>query len=94
MELRYEWDAIKAADNLLKHGVHFDEGTTVFTDPLARTIPDTERHDEFRFVTIGMSAPGHLLVVIHTERDGKIRLIMVRRATPRERRTYEEENDA
>ena len=71
----------------------FDEGTTVFDDGLALTIPDPEHGwNEYRYVTTGQSAKGHLLVVVHTERDDRIRLICVRNSTPSERRSYEKED--
>ena len=74
--LRFEWDPAKALENLLKHGVRFDEAETVFGDPLSRTIKDVEPSwDESRLVTTGMSNVGRLLVVSHTDRSGIIRLI-------------------
>ena len=88
--MQFEWDPAKAAHNLAKHGVSFDDASTVFGDPLAGTILDP-RHsvEEQRFVTIGHSASGWLIVVIHAERDGRIRIISARRATRRERTKYE-----
>lgn len=88
--MQFEWDAQKAAQNLVKHGVSFDEASTVFGDPLAGTILDP-RHssDELRFVTIGLSVSQRLIVVAHAERDDRIRIISARRATRRERRKYE-----
>ena len=95
MGYRFEWDSSKAADNFAKHGVHFDEATTIFDDGLSLTIPDPEHGwHENRFVTIGQSVQGRLLVVVYTERDDRIRLISVRTATPRERRIYEEEDQS
>lgn len=93
MGFKFEWDPVKAAENFTNHRVHFSEGTTVFDDPLSLTIPDPEHSwDEQRFVTIGQSAQGRLLIMVYTDRDGRIRPISVRTATPRERRTYEEED--
>ena len=88
--MQFEWDAAKAAENLAKHGVSFDDASTVFSDPLAGTILDP-RHsaDEVRFVTIGFSTSQRLLVVAHSDRDDRVRIISARRATRRERRKYE-----
>lgn len=90
MGLQFEWGARKAATNLTNHGVSFDEAKTVFGDPAAKTIRD-ELHsdDELRFVTVGQSAGGHILVVCHTDREDRIRLISARRAAKRERKQYE-----
>jgi hypothetical protein len=90
--VQFEWNAEKAAYNLAKHSVSFDEASTVFGDPLAGTILDP-RHsvEEQRFATIGHSARGSLLVVVHVERGDRIRIISARHATPRERRKYETE---
>jgi uncharacterized protein len=88
--MQFEWDTKKAAYNLAKHEVSFDEASTVFGDPLAGTILDP-RHsvEERRFVTIGHSSAGSLIVVIHAERDDRTRIISARRATRREKRRYE-----
>ena len=88
--MQFERDPAKAARNRAKHGVSFDEASTVFGDPLAGTIPDP-RHsaEEQRLVTIGYSAGGSLIVVVHVERDSRTRIISARRATRRERRRYE-----
>lgn len=86
-----EWDPGKAAANLRKHGVSFEEAATVFRDSLSATAADPDHSvDEDRYVTFGMSARGRLLVVAHTERGEKIRLISARLATKRERIIYEE----
>jgi uncharacterized DUF497 family protein len=89
--LRFEWDPAKAAGNLVKHGVSFEEASTVFADPLGR-IADDPRHstEEPRFVLLGQSERQRLLAVMYTERADTIRLISARGATPRERRAYEE----
>ena len=88
--MEFEWDADKAASNLDKHGVSFAEAMTVFGDPLEITIADPDHSEsEFRFLSIGLSALGRLLVVAYTEREGKIRIIHARVAAPKERRAYE-----
>ena len=86
----FEWDAKKASNNLKKHDVSFEEGATIFNDPLIITILDPyhSEHEE-RYISIGISVQGRLLVVIHTERNGRIRLISSRKATNAERKTYE-----
>ena len=88
--LDFEWDPEKAAANLAKHDVAFEEASTVFGDPLSLTVPDP-RHsqDETRFAILGMSALGRLLAVYHAERAARIRIISAREATRRERADYE-----
>ena len=86
----FEWDRRKAVLNLRKHRVPFEEACFVFADPLSLTVPELHEVSEARFVTIGRSALGRLLVVVHTEREETIRLISARVATRRERITYEE----
>jgi uncharacterized DUF497 family protein len=90
MPLRFEWDAAKAAGNLSKHGVSFEEAATAFGDPLSLTVDDPDHSDEFRFITVGSSAGGRVLVIIHTDRENVIRLISASSATRRERRNYEQ----
>lgn len=91
MELEFEWDPEKEDQNIRKHGVSFHEGATVFGDPLSWTFPDPDHSvGEERFVTIGLSSRGRTIVVSHTDRDRKTRIINARPATPRERRDYEE----
>ena len=91
MPLRFEWDPEKARRNLEKHGVSFEEAATVFGDPLSLTVDDpTHSEAEDRFVTVGGTATGRIVVVVHTDRDDSIRLISARPATSRERRAYEE----
>ena len=81
----------KARSNARKHAISFDEASTVFADLLSLTISDpAHSHEEDRFVTIGSSHRGKLLVVVHTDRDDNIRIISARMASRRERRTYEE----
>ena len=90
--MRFEWDREKAASNLLKHRVSFEEAVTVFYDPLAAMFPDPDHsRGERRFITIGYSSNGHLLMVCHTERRASVRLISARRATRRERNRHETE---
>jgi uncharacterized DUF497 family protein len=93
MPIRFEWDARKARRNLQKHGVGFDEASTVFADTLSITIPDPEHSDEDeRWVTMGFSHRQRMLVVVHTEDDEQqiVRIINARPADPEERREYEE----
>ena len=88
--MEFEWDIAKAESNWDRHGVGFAEAMTIFGDPLEVMIADPEHSEtEFRFVSIGRSGSGRLLVVAYTERDGRVRLISARKATPRERRDYE-----
>lgn len=84
----YEWDPRKAAGNLRKHGVDFDDAVLALEDPLALTMLDPDSNGEVRFVSIGQDPTGRLLVTIFTPRGGLIRVISSRRATPSERRTY------
>ena len=89
--MRFEWDAAKAAASLLKHGVGFDEATTVFGDALSVSGRDLEHSaGEARFVTLGLSSHGRVLVVCHTDRGSVIRIITARTATRKEKRIYEE----
>ncbi len=94
MKPNFEWDEEKAQANLRTHKVSFDEATTVFSDPFSITIPDPDHStDEERYIDIGTSDKGRLLVVSYTERGANIRIISCRKATPTERRRYEEGND-
>jgi uncharacterized DUF497 family protein len=89
--VRVEWNASKAAANLRKHDVSFDEAASVFFDPLSATGADPDHSlDERRFVTFGMSSSGRLLAVAHAERGDAVRIITARQATRAERRLYEE----
>ncbi len=89
----FEWDEKKAALNLEKHGVSFEEARTVFDDPLYIGFPDpAHSYNEFRFIVIGQSALDWLLMVAYTERRDRIRIISAREATPKERRKYVKEN--
>jgi uncharacterized DUF497 family protein len=88
MALRFEWDNRKADSNLRVHGMAFREATTVFAEPLSITISDPDHSmTEMRFIDIGLSHRGRLLVVSYTERGTRIRVIS---ATRDERRQYEE----
>jgi hypothetical protein len=84
------WDAAKAAQNVLKHGVHFADAVLVLEDPYAVTIADDESSpDESRWVTLGADALGRVLVVVYTHRGEDIWLISARCAEPHERKEYE-----
>ena len=89
--IAFEWDRRKDSANRRKHGVGLEDATTVFDDPLSITIPDPDHSgDEERFVIIGQSSQRSLLIVVHTIRGARIRLIGARAATKHERRKYEE----
>ncbi len=91
MSLRFEWDPEKAAANLTKHGVSFEEALTVFSDPLARIFDDEDHsNEEEREIIVGHSPKQRLLLVCFTARDTAIRLFSARRATKKERQDYEE----
>jgi uncharacterized DUF497 family protein len=92
MGLLFEWDPKKARLNIKRHGISFDEASTAFRDPLSKTIDDPlHSDDEERFVLIGQSLAGRLLVVVHTERGDRVRIISARLATNKERFKYEED---
>jgi uncharacterized DUF497 family protein len=89
--MRFEWNVGKAENNLVKHGVSFDEATTVFGDPIAKTYDDPDHGmTEQRFLTFGMSILQRFLVVSHTDRSGALRIISARPMTRRERQIYED----
>jgi hypothetical protein len=90
--VKFEWDTKKAVLNEEKHGVCFSEAATVFGDPLELTISDPDHYnEEFRFISIGHSSSGQLLVVSYTEREqNQIRIISARRATKHEQKYYEQ----
>ena len=91
MPIKFDWDPRKARRNLRKHGIDFDEASTVFADTLSLTIPDPDpSEDEERWVTMGLSNRQRLLVVVHTEEEETIRIISARTADRLERRKYEE----
>jgi uncharacterized DUF497 family protein len=90
--MNYEWDPNKAKSNYKKHRVKFADAVGVFEDEKAITIPD-EHEREDRYVTIGMDFLSRILVVVYTFRDIVIRIISARKATARERKMYEEQDE-
>ncbi|MEQ1486424.1 BrnT family toxin [Methyloglobulus sp.] len=89
--MSYKWDDNKAATNLSKHGVAFDEAITVFDDPLYVDFYDPDHSiDEYRFIILGQSVKGRLLFVSYMERNNTIRIISAREATLSERKAYEQ----
>jgi uncharacterized protein len=89
--MAFEWDKNKAAGNLSKHGVGFEEAQTVFDDPLLIEFYDPDHsEDEARYLIVGVSARRRLLIVSYTERGDSIRLISAREVTRSERKAYEE----
>ncbi len=89
--LEFEWDEFKNKQNQLKHGISFEEVKTIFNDPYSITINDPNHSiDEARFIDIGLSINYRILVVVYTERQNKIRIIICRKATLLERRIYEQ----
>ena len=92
MAMKFEWDEEKAEINLKKHGISFEKSKVVFGDPFSITTDDPDHSKkEQRFIDIGKSASGRLLVVVYTERGNKTRIISCRKATPSERRIYEKQ---
>ena len=88
----YEWDSSKAAANLKKHRVAFTEAATVFLDPLALTYQDPDHSEgEQRYITLGESTRGRVILVAHLDRGDRIRIISARRATRKEAHEYGEE---
>ena len=89
--MQFEWDEQKAASNLNKHGVSFEEALTVFGDPLSDTLPDPDHSlDEHRFIIIGSTESGRIMVVAHADDGHVVRIISAREATHGERQFYEE----
>jgi uncharacterized DUF497 family protein len=87
--MNFEWDPEKARQNIAKHGLSFEEAATAFGDPLSITRFDPDHsEDEDRFLLLGASHAGRLVVVSHTHRGGRVRVISARLASKRERRTY------
>lgn len=87
--MNFEWDPEKAQRNIAKHGLSFEEAATAFGDPLSITRFDPDHsEDEDRFLLLGASHAGRLVVVSHTHRGGRVRVISARLASKRERRTY------
>lgn len=94
MALKFDWDEQKAIANLRKHKVSFDEGKTVFNDPFAITIDDPDHSfEEERYIDIGRSVRGRVIIVSYTERSDAIRIISCRRATTTEQSKYERQSD-
>jgi hypothetical protein len=90
--LQFDWDPNKARTNEAKHGVSFAEAATAFGDPLSLTVPDPDHSEgEARFILVGLSYRGRLVVVAHAEADDNVRIISARLATTAERRFYEQE---
>jgi uncharacterized DUF497 family protein len=90
--IEFEWDPKKARANLLKHRISFAEAATVFRDPLGITIFDPDHSQaEDRYITVGLSDRGRALMVAHTDRDYRIRIISARALSRVEREQYEEE---
>ena len=88
--MRSEWDSEKAAENVRKHRVSFDEAVTAIFDPLSMTVPDPDHSvGERRLITMGASSGGRLIVVAHTERGSTLRIISARLASASERKRYE-----
>lgn len=91
--MQFEWNAKKAKTNLRKHRVSFNEAIMVFSDVFSLTYNDASHsHGEHRYVTLGMSDRSRILVVVHTMRGEQVRIISARKATPREKKSYEAEN--
>jgi uncharacterized DUF497 family protein len=89
MTYQFEWDPAKSSRNLAKHDVSFDEASTVFDDDIFITLLDEEHSQtEERYITIGLSNKKRLLLVAHTEREGRIRIISARKATKNEEKFY------
>lgn len=90
MSLTFEWDPEKDQANVEKHGIDFQEATSAFFDPLSLTIRDPDHSEsEERFLLVGMTRQDRLVVVSHTDREDRIRIISARRADRRERKNYE-----
>jgi uncharacterized DUF497 family protein len=92
--LHFAWASEKAASNLRKHGVSFEEGRTIFADPDEVMLPDPDHSaDEQRYISIGRASNGEVMLACYTEKDDLIRLISVRRAAPAEIRVYWRQGD-
>ena len=91
--MKFEWDPEKDHINREKHDISFSEASTVFGDPLARTVLDPRYSvGEYRYLTTGYTSTNRLVIVAHTERGERIRLITARDAKPKERRFYEQQS--
>lgn len=89
-----EWDPAKARANLARHGIHFADAVSALEDVSALTLRDSDSEGEERWITLGVDGFGRLLVVVYTWRGEKVRLISARQASARERRPYEETDEA
>ena len=88
---QFEWDAKKGRSNVRKHGISFEEAITVFADPLSLNMPDPDHSEnEQRYLVLGTSTRGRLLLVAYAERPPRTRIISARRASRPERRNYED----
>ncbi|MEB3229055.1 MAG: BrnT family toxin [Synechocystis sp.] len=89
--MNFEWDEQKARSNLAKHGVSFKEAQTVFDDPLYIDFYDPDHSEtENRYIVIGVSSVGRILLVSYAEREGSIRIISARQGTRQEIKVYQE----
>ena len=89
--MEFEWDEKKHRTNLSKHGISFDEASTIFDDPLYIDFYDPDHSEkEQRYIIFGDSERGRILMVSYTERGDRIHIISARKATPAERESYEE----
>ncbi len=89
--MHFDWDPGKAKSNARKHALSFEEAATVFYDPLSATFDDPDHsNEESRFITVGYSSRNRLCIVVHTEREGVLRIISARPATTQERKRHEE----
>jgi len=87
MTMNYQWDREKAGQNFRKHGIHFADAVSVFSDDFAVTI-EVEGYAEARWIRMGLDHFGRILVVVYTWRDSEVRLISARKAMPGERKQY------
>ncbi len=88
--VRFEWDDIKNQTNFKKHGLWFEEAVTIFDDTVITALDNRKSYGEDRYISIGMITDIFIIVVVHTNRNGKLRIISARRANERERRKYYE----
>ncbi len=86
--MEFDWDPAKSEANLNKHGISFDEARDIFDGPILTRVDDRQDYGENRHISLGALAPAAVLVVVHTERGDKIRLISARKANRRERKVY------
>jgi uncharacterized DUF497 family protein len=92
--MNFEWDPRKAISNHRKHGISFGEAVTIFNDELSITVSDPDHSKvEDRYITIGWSNRGRLIMVSHTDRNDRVRIISARELTQAERKAYEEKNN-